>query len=180
MKNAESEKTKRSLEFAAEKGPSTWLTVILISEINFNLNKREFRAAFNLRYDWNISDGPSMCVCGKSFTVGHAMICKRGDFIIQHHNELRGLEAELLNMVCNDVEVEPAVQNVNGETLNQEANTSAGVRLDVHARGFGKDKYLPFFVRVCHPNAESYEDLTPQQIYPRHQNENKRICMEKL
>ena len=32
------------------------------------------------------------------------MVCQRGGFIIQHHNELRDLEAEMLRMVCDDVE----------------------------------------------------------------------------
>ena len=167
------------MEFAAEKGTSSWLTVIPISEMNFNLNKREFRDALNLRYDWNISDSPSMCVYGEMFTIDHAMICKHRGFIIQRHNELRDLEAELLNMVCNDVEIEPALQNVNGETLNPGANT-----VHLLARGwmfmqgaFGKDKDLPFLMsgRVCHPNAESYEDLTPQQIYRKHENEKKHM-----
>ena len=27
------------------------------------------------------------------------MVCKKGGFIIQHHNELRDLEADLLSMV---------------------------------------------------------------------------------
>jgi len=43
------------------------------------------------------------------------MICKRGGFIIQRQNELRDLEAELLNMVCYDVELEPGLQPVTGE-----------------------------------------------------------------
>ena len=36
------------VELAAEKGASNWLTVILIKEMNFNLNKREFRDAIKL------------------------------------------------------------------------------------------------------------------------------------
>ena len=40
---------------------------------------------------------------------------KRGGFIIQRHNELRDLEADLLSMVCNDVEIEPQLQDVSGE-----------------------------------------------------------------
>ena len=27
---------------------------------------------------------------------------------------------------------------------------------------------------MCHPNAESYRDLTPKQIYKKHENEKKR------
>ena len=38
------------------------------------------------------------------------MVCQRGGFIIQRHNEPRDLEAEMLRMFCNDVEVEPVLQ----------------------------------------------------------------------
>ena len=41
-----------------------------------------------------------------SKNIDHAMICRRGGFIIQRHNELRDLEPELLNIVCNDVQIE--------------------------------------------------------------------------
>jgi len=50
-------------------------------------------------------------------TVDHAMICKRGGFVTQRHNELRDLEAELLNMVCTDLEIEPVLQDISGEQL---------------------------------------------------------------
>ena len=40
------------------------------------------------------------------------MVCQRGGFIIQRHNELRDLEAEMLRMVCNDVEVKPVLLKV--------------------------------------------------------------------
>ena len=94
------------------------------------------------------------------------MICKQGGFIIQRHNELRDLEADLLNVVCNDVEIEPALQDVSGEILNSGSNTSQEARLDVHARGFWERQRSAFFdIRVCHPNAESYQELTPKQIY---------------
>ena len=53
------------------------------------------------------------------------MICRRGAFIIQRHNEFRDLVAELLNIVCNDVQIEPVLQEVNEEALNSESNKSA-------------------------------------------------------
>ena len=49
--------------------------VITLKDMDFNLNKREFRDAVRLRYDWLISDNRSVCVCGSMFTVDHAMIC---------------------------------------------------------------------------------------------------------
>ena len=35
-------------------------------------------------------------------------------------------------------------------------------------------------VRVCHPNADSYRDLTPKQIYKKHENEKKRQYAERV
>ena len=64
------------------------------------------------------------------------MICKRGGFIIQRHNELRDLEAHMLDLVCHDVEVEPVLQEITGESLARGANTASNARLDIHAWGF--------------------------------------------
>ena len=48
-------------------------------------------------------------------------------------------------------------------------------RLDVHARGFWDRQQSAFFdVRVCHPNADSYRELSPKQIFQLHENEKKR------
>ena len=160
------QKVQRALHLAAEKGSSVWKTVLPLLEMGFNLNKREFRDAIKLRYDWPVDDIPSTCVCGDAFTVDHAMICKRGGFVTQRHNELRDLEAELLNMVCTDVEIEPVLQDISGEQLGRGSNRAPDARLDIHARGFWENQRSAFFdVRVCHPNADSYRDLEFQQIY---------------
>ena len=103
---------KRMIELAPEKGAFSWLTVIPMSEMDFTLNKREFRDALKQRYNWPIKDNPTRCAGGNFFNIDHAMICKQGGFVIQRRNELRDLEADLLNVVCNDVEIEPALQEV--------------------------------------------------------------------
>ena len=114
------------------------------------------------------------------------MVCQRGGFIIQRHNELRDLKAGMLRMVCNDVEVERVLQEVIGETLNHGANKVPDARLGIHARGFWERQRSAYFViRVCHPNADSYRDLTrdltPKQIYKKHENEkNKRQYAERV
>ena len=71
------QKVQRTLDLAAEKGSSVWLTVLPLRELGFNLNKREFRDAIKLLYDWPVDDIPSTCVCGDTFTVDHAMIWVR-------------------------------------------------------------------------------------------------------
>ena len=43
VKRALPYKTKRAFELAREKGSSNWLTVVPITDMDFNLNKREFR-----------------------------------------------------------------------------------------------------------------------------------------
>ena len=64
-----------------------FINVIIIIIVILDLNKREFREAVRLRYDWPIPDNPSVCVCGSMFTVDHAMICQRGRLVIQLHEE---------------------------------------------------------------------------------------------
>ena len=102
-------------------------------------------------------------------------------FIIQRHNELRDLKAQVLNLVCHDVEIEPFLQEITGESLARGANTAPDARLDIHAWGFWSRQRSTFFdVRVCHQNAKSYKDLTPQQIYRQHENEKKGIYASRV
>ena len=108
-------------------------------------------------------------------------LCQRGGLIIQRQNKLRDLEAEMLRMVCNDVEAEPVLQWVTGEILNHGTDKAPDARLDIHARGFwGRQRSAFFDVRVCHPNADSYRDLTPKQIWKKHENEKKRQYAERV
>ena len=87
------------------------------------------------------------------------------------HNEIRDLQAELLEMVCYDVQVEPALQPITGKELARGTNQAPDARLDVHCRGFWERQRAAFFdIRVCHPNADSYRDLSPKQIYRIHEN----------
>ena len=90
-----------------------------------------------------------MCVCGACFTVDHVMICKHDRFITQRHNKLGDLEAELLIMVCYDVEVEPGSQPVTGEDLNRCANQAPDTCLDIHARGFWERQRSAYLILGC-------------------------------
>ncbi|PFX12944.1 Angiopoietin-related protein 3 [Stylophora pistillata] len=146
-----------------------------------NLSKKEFRDAVKLRYDWPFDDIPSVCASGENLTIDHAMICKRRGFVIQRHNELRDLEADLLNIVCTDVEVEPVLQGITKEQLSRGYDIAQDAGLDVRARGFWYPQSSAFFdVRVCHPNAESYKDQEPQQFYRIHENDKKRLYSRRV
>ena len=82
----------------------------------------------------------------------------------------------LMFVFCHDVEIEPVLLEITGESLAMGAKTPPDARLDIHARSFWSSQGPTFFnVRVCHPNAQSYKDLTPQQIYRQHEKEKKRM-----
>ena len=83
VKSSLPEKMQRVAVLASEQGSSNWLTVIPVKDMDFDLNKRGFRDAIRLQYDWAIPDNQSVCVCGARFTTDHSMICKRDGFIIQ-------------------------------------------------------------------------------------------------
>ena len=70
IKQEASQKTRRALQLVAEKGAFVWLTILPLQELGFTLNKREFRDAIKLRYDWPIDDIPSTYVCGRVYLYG--------------------------------------------------------------------------------------------------------------
>ena len=55
---------------------------------------------------------------------------------------------------------------------SQCTNKAPDTRLDIRARGFWAREQSAFFdVRVCHPNADSYKNLTSKQIYKLQEND---------
>ena len=97
--------------------------------MDFDLNKREFRDAIRLRYDSAHSrQSVGVRVWMLLFSVDRAMICQHGGLIIHRHNEIRDLEAELLEMVCYDVEIEPCLKPITGRS-----STEAQTKPRMHA-----------------------------------------------
>ena len=56
------------LSVAQEKGASSWLTTLSISEFGFTLHKDAFRAALCPRYGWQPTRLPKKCDCGHQFS----------------------------------------------------------------------------------------------------------------
>ena len=72
------------------------------------------------------------CSCESKIDIQHAMSCKNGGFITIRHNDLRDLNANLLTEVCKDVDIEPHLLPVTGETFdNRTANTSNEARVNI-------------------------------------------------
>ena len=128
--------TERTLNLAAEKGASSWLTCRPLRQYGFNLHKQAFWDALCLRYGWTPPGLPTECVCGKAFSPEHALSCPTGGYPAMRHNDLRDLTASLLREVAHDVQVEPHLQPLTGETFrHRSAISEDGARLDVAASG---------------------------------------------
>ena len=184
LQHLRQEMTKEQLranELNTMKGASSWLTTLPLKSENFILNKREFRDAISLRYRWQLKYLPSICVCGKKFNVDHAMSCMKGGFIHQRHKDICELSATLLKDVCNDVEIEPPLQPLTGEYLQNSANTSEEARLDVSARGFWQRGQCAFFdVRIFNPFAQTYLKQKSEATFVTNEKQKKRAYNQRV
>ena len=114
---------------SSEKGASSWLTTLPIDEHSFALHKGAFRDALCFRYGWKPSQLPNQGICGKQFTVEHALNCARAGFPLIHHNNIT---ADLLSEVCHGVGTEPHPCDRRGAEV-QNCIRDDDARLDVVA-----------------------------------------------
>ena len=88
-------------------------------------------------------------MCGKDFSLSHALSCPHGAFLIIRHNEIRNLTASLMSEVCHNVQIEPQLHPLSGETLHyRSAIQDDGVRVDIRASGFWRCLYHHTFFDV--------------------------------
>ena len=125
---------RRAMELAREKGGSSTLTTIPIDEHGFFLEvKSDFHDHVHLRYCWPLDNLPPTCPCDANFSVDHAQICKLSGFIHMRHNDPTTFLAQCMKEVYHDVELEPPLQPLTGETLrHQTANTDPDARADIY------------------------------------------------
>ena len=145
--------------------------------IDFPFVKREFFDAIAIRYRWNLKRTPTNCACNKPFDSDHAMQCSLGGYIIRRHNGVRDLFAKLLSAVAHEVQIEPQLQPLTGESLQRNANTDSEARLDVAARGFWQEHEMAFFdIRVFNPFAKSYlnQNQSLESVFRNHENQKKK------
>ena len=161
-------------------GASAWLSALPLKEHDFWLTKREFWDSIRLRYDWPLTNTPANCACGAVFSVAHALSCKLGGFVTLRHNELRDLTAELLAEVCHDVQIEPKLEPLTGESFsNRTANTHDESRLDVSARGLWVPYQKAFMdIRVFNPLAKRYSSVA--QAFDNNEKEKKRAYSQRV
>ena len=172
---------KRLNDSSMQIGAYNWLTSLPIKESNYQLNKQQFWDALRIRYNWNIPNLPSECVCGKKFDLNHALSCKKGGFVSLRHNEVRNITAQMLSEVCKDVKIEPGLIKLTGEQLNVQANKNDESRLDVSALGFWSRGQKVFCdVRVFDHNALRYSRTELKKCFQKNEEEKKKSYNERV
>ena len=75
------------------------------------------------------------CPGGQPFTLTHSLHCPKGGYTHRRHNETRDTFATLLYEVCHDVEIEPELQSLEGESFHNKTTTENEARFDIKANG---------------------------------------------
>lgn len=183
LREALPSKLQRAMDLSSEKGASSWLVTLPIEEHDFVLPKGSFRDALCLRYGWTPPHLPSHCVCGSNFTTEHALSCPCGGLPSVRHNDVRDLTAKLLTEVCPNVEIEPPLQPLTGESLaHRTSNAGDEARLDVRAQGFWGDRHQSAFfdVRVFNPLAPSNCRSSLASTYRHHETLKRRTYEQRV
>ncbi len=137
----------------------------------------------NLRYCWPLENLPTTCPgpCGESYTVHHSQICKLSGFTHMRHNDTTNFLASCMKEIHNDVETEPKLQPLTGESLrHRTANTDHDARADIRVRGFWIQGRNAFFdTRVFYPHARSYRSKPLKSLFQKMERERKKVNTEK-
>ena len=158
------EKEQFIVTLASEKGSSNWLNALPLKKYGFNMNKSEFRDGLCLRYHWDLERTPELCAFGEKWTIAHSLHCPKGGYTHLRHNEIRDCFGELLNQVCHDLEIEPKLLPLQGESFASNSVTKDDeARFDIKANGLWESRFHRTFfdVKVFNPHAKS--------MYKKHQ-----------
>eukprot|EP00731_Ephydatia_muelleri_P014964 Em0008g684a len=164
-----------SMKLNSEKGASSWLLVLPISDHVLHSTRvlSMMPCVFAIIGNHQTYQATA-CVCGSSFNTDHALTCPTGGIPSVCHNDFT---ANLLTEVCPNVCIEPPLQASTGELLSHDtSNSEDGARLDVSAQGFWSDRHHRAFfdVRVFHPNAPSYRKMQLPSAYRLHERQKQR------
>ena len=156
------EPQQRAMALAREKGGSSTLNTIPVAEHGFFFDaKADFHDHINLRYCWPLENLPTTCPCGESYTVDHSQICKLSGFIHMRHDDTTNFLASCMKEIHNDVETEPKLQPLTGESLRYQT-----ARADIRVRGFWTQGRNTFFdTRVFYPHARSYRSKPSSRFF---------------
>ena len=168
--NAMSLRTHYALVSSPSASQDTYLTPV------------QFRDLLAVRYGKEPVDVPPYCACEhngarrKPYTLEHALVCGHGGNVIGRHNivvkELKHIAATATGGTEYSVDTEVWLREPNQDNMD-------GLRSDIQIRGLESGAAITQIdVRVCYPNAQSYQRKSTKAILKEAENEKKRIYEE--
>jgi hypothetical protein len=134
------------------------LTTKPLKQHQFDLAKHEFNDFLKMHVDDPLPGLPSMCPCGKPFSVNHSQNCHLGGFIDMRHDDTKELIASEMAAVHPDVEIEPELQPLTGERFRlKTTKTEDEAHPDIRTKGFWIRHQSAFFdIKVMYLNAPTH------------------------
>ena len=110
------------------------------------------------------------------------MASKLGGYPYLRHDSLKLTLTEILREICKDVQIEPNLLPVNGQTLNTGANIKEGARLDISAVGLWQCLEKVFIdIQVFNPNAKTKVEMGEiSKMYSNHEDKKKRDYNQRI
>ena len=148
----------------------------------FFLEKQAFWDAMRIRYNIPLERLPTLCVCGDSFNLQHALSCPKGGLVITRHNELRNLTAEIVGEVCKNVVIEPLLTPLTREEFpKNSSNMRNQARADMSARGLWINGQTAVCdVRVFNPSARCHLHRSLPTVHKKNENKKKREYNQRI
>ena len=136
-----------------------------------------------IRYGWTLPDLPTVCMCGATFDVQHALDCMIGGYRTLQHNETRDVITNVMKEAgYKSVEVEPRLQALSGERFEyKSAICDEDARSDIKCTGFWRSMRAAFFdIKVVSPYAKSYVHLSHATLYRNAEKSKEREYAERI
>ena len=163
---------RRTLTRIIDGEASGWLTVMPLASEGFDLSATQFRDQLALRYHHTPASFPAKCDgCGDSFTIQHALDCKKGGLVKKGHNDVRDNDVHLAEAAWGGVTVEPVLVPEDDRTGHM------ALQADWCVRGVWEGSRVAFFDnRIIDADAPSYlsSNLSWEATAKRAVNEKKK------
>jgi len=156
-----------------------WLTTMPNNQNGTDLSAEEFRDSLRPRYGLTPLNLPDKCDgCAQTFSVPHAMSCKKGGLIVARHDDVKYEWLHLCTTAHTPSAVsdEPFIHSSQDQAAGANGRTEVApeTRGDVAVHGFYKRGTTTVFdVLITDTDAPSNRNQNPDKILARHEKNKK-------
>ena len=102
--------SQRTLKRIVKGEASGWLTVLPLQADGYDMTTTQFYNQLVIRYHHEPASLPTTCVgCGAPFSLQHGLDCAKGGLVKEGHNDLRDIDARLVDLAWGRMSIEPVL-----------------------------------------------------------------------